>query len=104
MSAATILSRAARDALRRLGEQSYFNGAADPTWIVIERGVQLTGIGSDEAAYRGTHVAASDLATIHHDDGPATGKTFVQAGATYKLGALVNDNGFTKTYAVMKVA
>ena len=104
MPAASIFQQAARDALRALGEESFFNGSTEPTWINIQHGVQMTGVGSDEAMYRGGHVANSDVATIMSDLQPQTGKTFTQSGSTYKLGALVRDNGYTKSYVVLKVA
>ena len=98
-----IFSKMAQGVLDRVGEDAFYDGATTPIKINIEHGVQLAGIGGEEAAYRGDHVANRDVATIHNQHNPRAGKRFTQGGKTYRLEALVEDNGVTRRFVVMEV-
>ena len=97
--------------LTALGEDAFFDGGTEPIKVNIEHGVQLAGIGGEEAAYRGDHVANRDVATILLRYGPVTGKRFTfaptatpqYAGRTFRLEALVEDNGVTRRYVILEI-
>lgn len=91
--------------LAALGRQSYFNGSTEPVNINIEQGVNLAGMGSEQATYRGDYVAQRDVATIPGVLQPKMGDTFVQNGVTYTLEALVKDNGpsVNRRFVIQKV-
>lgn len=95
---------AAEGILDLLGEDAFFAGGTTPIKINIEHGVQLTGLGSDEAAYRGDMIAQRDVASIHQSHNPQAGQTFVQGGSTYRLEHAVEDNGALKRFVILKVA
>lgn len=97
-----LFSDMAEGILDQLGEDAFLAGATDPIKINIEHGVQLAGIGGEEAQYRGDLVANRDIATIMSKHNPAAGQRFVQNGKTYRLEFLVEDNGYTKRFVVME--
>lgn len=92
----------AADILDLLGEDAFFDGGTEPIKINIEHGVQLTGIGGEEASYRGDLVVNRDVATIHHMHNPTVGKRFIQNGLTYRLETLLEDNGATRRYVISR--
>lgn len=97
-----VFSSMAKGILNHLGEDAFFAGATEPTKINIEHGVQLAGIGGEEAQYRGDLVANRDVATILSEINPKAGDTFAQNGKTYRLEFLVEDNGVTKRFVIME--
>jgi hypothetical protein len=98
-----LFSDAAEGILDLIGEDAFLAGALTPIQINVEHGVQLTGIGGDQAQYKGDLVANRDVATIHTRHNPQSGQTFVQGGATYRLEFMVEDNGATKRFVIMLV-
>lgn len=80
-----------------------YDGDPTPIRVNIEHGVQLGGLGGEEAMYRGDLVANRDVATIHARHQPAVGKTFVQHGKTYRLEFPVEDNGATRRFVILEM-
>ena len=76
----------------------------------IEHGVQLGGIGSEQASYRGDLVTNEDVATIELKYLPRQGSILVhnvnavapEAPTTWVLDALIEDNGYSRRYVVRK--
>lgn len=99
-----LFSEMAQGILDQLGEDAFLAGATKTTKINIEHGVQLAGIGGEDAQYRGDLVANRDVATILSSQNPAAGQTFVfeSSGKAYTLEFLVEDNGYTKRFVVME--
>ena len=106
----SLFSDMAEGILAAMGEDAFFAGATETTKINIERGVELGGLGSEQASYRGDLIVRRDVATILVSLNPRTGQTFTMAppgGArrdTYKLEELVEDNGVTRRFAILKVS
>lgn len=98
-----IFRDAAEDILDLVGEDVFFAGATESVKINIEHGVQLTGIDGDTAAYRGDLVANRDAATIETRHNPQPKQTFTLGGVTYRLDFMVEDNGASKRFVIMKV-
>lgn len=98
-----LFQEMAEGILDEIGEDAFYDGATTPIKINIEHGVQLAGIGGEEAQYRGDLVANRDVATIHARHNPRQHKTFVQNGKTYRLEVPVEDNGVTRRFVVMEV-
>lgn len=98
-----LFQQMAEGILTLTGEDAFYDGATVPTRINIEHGVQLSGIGGEEAAYKGDMVVNRDVATVLISQNPRAGKTFVQNGRTYRLEFLVEDNGATRRFVVMEV-
>lgn len=100
-----LFSEMAESILDQLGEDAFFDGAATTIKINIENGVQLAGIGGEDAQYRGDLVANRDVATILSSHNPVAGKRFVfeENGKAYRLEFLVEDNGVTRRFVVMEV-
>ena len=98
-----IFSEMAESILDDLGEDAFFAGAVAPITVNIEHGVQLAGIGGEEAQYRGDLVANRDIATVHVRHDPRAGQRFTLGGAAYRLEHLVEDNGVTRRFVVMAV-
>ena len=98
-----LFSEMAQGILGLLGEDAFLDGATTPIKINIEHGVQLTGMGGEEAAYRGALVAEKDVATILLSDNPQMGQRFTQNGKTYRLEAKVEDNGVTGRFIVLEM-
>ena len=86
--------------LDELGEDAFYDGGFTPIKVNIEHGVQLAGIDSEQAAYRGDLVANRDVATISLRHNPVAGKRFVQNGKTYRLEFLVEDNGVSRRFVI----
>ena len=86
--------------LDELGEDAFYDGGLTPIKVNIEHGVQLAGIDSEQAAYRGDLVANRDVATISLRHNPVAGKRFVQNGKTYRLEFLVEDNGVSRRFVI----
>lgn len=101
-----IFSDMAEGILDQLGEDAFLAGATDTIKINIEHGVQLAGIGGEDAQYRGDLVANRDVATILSKHNPVAGQHFVfeETGKTYRLEFLVEDNGYTKRFVVMETS
>jgi hypothetical protein len=89
--------------LRLIGRPSFFNGGTSPVYINIEHGVQMAGIGSETAQYRGDYVAQRDVATISRSLDPQAGETFTQDGVQYRLESLLRDNGSNRRFIISKV-
>lgn len=98
-----LFSDAAEGILDHIGEDAFLAGALTPIKINVEHGVQLTGIGGDQAQYKGDLVANRDVATIASLHNPLSGQTFVQDGLTYRLEFMVEDNGATQRFVIMPV-
>lgn len=106
-----IFSDMAEGILDQLGEDAFLAGATTPIKINIEHGVQLAGIGSEDAQYRGDLVANRDVATILAKYQPAARQTFTfaptatpgYAGRTFRIEFLAEDNGVTKRFVIMEV-
>ncbi len=98
-----LFQEMAEGILDEIGEDAFYDGATEPIKINIEHGVQLAGIGGEEAQYRGDLVANRDVATIHARHNPQQFKKFVQNGKTYRLDVPVEDNGVTRRFVVMEV-
>ncbi len=98
-----LFSEMAEGILDSIGEDAFYDGATEPIKINIENGVQLAGMGGEDAQYRGDLVANRDVATILSRHNPRAGKQFVQGGKTYRLEFLVEDNGVTRRFVVMAV-
>ena len=98
-----IFDDMAEGILDLIGEDAFLAGATVPIKINIEHDVQLAGIGGEEAAYRGDLVAQRDVATIHARHNPRAGQSFVQGDTTWKLEHLVEDNGSSKRFVILKV-
>lgn len=106
-----LFSQMSQGVLDLLGEDAFFNGATETVKINIEHGVQLTGIGGEDAQYKGDLVANRDVATIHGSVNPRAGHRFTfaptaiarYAGKTYRLEFLVEDNGVSRRYVVTEV-
>lgn len=98
-----LFSEMAESILDQLGEDAFFDGATTTIKINIEHGVQLAGIGGEEAQYRGDLVANRDVATILSAHNPDAGKRFVfkNSGKAYRLEFLVEDTGATRRFVVM---
>ena len=88
-----------------LGEDAFFADTPGvPVKINIEHGVQLTGLGGEEAAYRGDLVANRDVATVLASDSPRAGRVFVLGGKRYRLESKVEDNGVNSRWVILEVA
>lgn len=98
-----LFSGMAQGILDVLGEDAFYDGATTPIKVNIEHGVQLTGMGGEEATYRGDLIANRDVATLFLRDNPQAGKRFVQNGKTYRLEHKVEDNGVTIKFVIMEV-
>ncbi len=98
-----LFSDAAEGILDLIGEDAFLAGALTPIKINVEHGVQLTGIGGDQAQYKGDLVANRDVATIHSRHNPASGQTFTQGGHTYRLEFMVEDVGASQRFVIMQV-
>lgn len=99
----SLFSGMAEGILAITGEDAFYDGAAVPIKINIEHGVQLTGMGGEEATYRGDLVANRDVATLLLRHGAVSGKRFVQGGKTYRLEHKVEDNGVTARFVILEV-
>lgn len=99
-----VFREMAEGILDELGEDAFYDGGATPIKINIENGVQLAGIGGEDAQYRGDLVANRDVATILSRHNPVAGKriVFVDSGKAYRLEFLVEDNGVTRRFVVME--
>ena len=106
----SLFSDMAEGILAAMGEDAFLAGATETTKINIERGVELGGIGSEQAAYRGDLIVRRDLATILARLNPKTGQTFTMSlpggvlGSTYQLEELLEDNGASRRFVVRKVS
>lgn len=105
-----VFGRMTESVLTLLGEDALLRGAV-PCKINIEHGVQVTGIDGERAAGRGDLVVNRDVATIakRHDpvsddeiefaaDGGGT-----HAGQRFYLETMIEDNGFSRRYTIIKV-
>lgn len=104
----SVFGRMAKGILTVLGEDALLRNAV-PCKINIEHGVQLTGMDGESASYRGDLVVARDVATIEKQHDPKSGDRFrfepdsgPHAGTTWRLEGLVEDNGYTRRYVVMR--
>jgi hypothetical protein len=99
----TLFDTMSASLLQALGRPSLYNGGSTPVRINIENGVQMAGIGSETAQYRGDYVAQRDVATISATLAPKAGDTFTQDGVQYRLEALLRDNGSNRRFIIQKV-
>ncbi|WP_315127208.1 hypothetical protein [Comamonas antarctica] len=99
----SVFSDMAEGILDLLGEDAFYAGATTPIKVNIEHGVQLTGLGGEEASYRGDLVANRDVATILLSDQPAAGRAFTQNGKQYRLEHKVEDNGVTARFVITEI-
>ncbi len=93
-----------------LGEDALFNGTT-LTRINVEYDVQFVTADEDEATRRGDLSVSRDVATIKLTLNPRIGDSFrfvdadgVPQGVTYRLDRLVDGNGYSKRFVVLKVA
>ena len=98
-----LFSDAAEGILDLIGEDAFLAGASTPIKINVEHGVQLGGIGGDQAQYKGDLVANRDVATIPSRHNPLSGQTFTQGGHTYRLEFMVEDVGASQRFVIMKL-
>lgn len=98
-----LFSDAAEGILDLIGEDAFLAGASTPIKINVEHDVQLTGIGGDQAQYKGDLVANRDVATIHARHNPLSGQTYVMGGSAYRLEYLVEDNEAVRRFVIMKL-
>lgn len=106
----SVFGRMAQGILSVLGEDALLAGDV-PCKINIEHGVQLTGVDGESAAYRGDLVVQRDVATVLLSANPRAGQQFTfdiegggpHAGQTWRLESMIEDNGFTRRYIVLKV-
>lgn len=89
--------------LGHLGEDAFYDGATTPIKINIEHGVQLSGMGGEDAQYKGDLVVDRDVATIRKVHQPRSGRSFVQNGKRYRLESKIEDNGVTVKFVVMEI-
>ena len=99
----TLFEGMSNTLLRLTGKPSFFNGGTSPVFINIEHGVQMAGIGSETAQYRGDYVAQRDVATVGNSLDPQAGHTFTQDGVQYRLESLLRDNGANRRFIISKV-
>lgn len=99
-----LFSDAAESILDLIGEDAFLAGAADPIKINIEHGVQLAGIGGEEAQYRGDLVTNRDVASISSRHNPQAGQSFVMGAETFRLEFVVEDNAAIKRFVILKTA
>lgn len=91
----TLLKRAVKSALSRMGEGSFLRGDV-PCQVHVEHGVQLAG--EDD-----TMVVQRDVATIDADLAPKVGDTLAHPDGSYKLDVLLEDRGAYKRFVLLKV-
>ena len=98
-----IFQKMAQGVLASLGEDAFFNGSSTPTKVNIEHGVELAGVGGEQAANRGDLVTNRDVLTLSSSLSPKAGDTvtFVATGKSYRLEHLVEDNGVTQRFAAL---
>lgn len=99
-----IFEDMAEGILDLLGEDAFLAGADVPIKINIEHGIQLAGIGGEEAAYRGDLVVQKSVATILAKHNPRAGQTFVQGSKVWQLEHLLKDNGPAKRFIIRQVS
>ena len=107
-----LFSQMSQGVLDQLGEDAFFDGATETIKINIEHGVQLAGIGGEDAQYKGDLVVNRDVATVHNSASPKAGMRFTfastagarYAGKTFRLDASVEDNGVSRRFVVLEVA
>lgn len=102
--------RLTQGVLAVLGEDALFNGVTR-TRINIEYDVQFVTADEDEANRRGDLSVARDVATIAIGLNPRVGNSFrfvdtegVPTGPTYTLDRLVDGNGYSKRFVVLRGA
>jgi hypothetical protein len=102
--------RLTQGVLAVLGEDALFNGSTR-TRINVEFDVQFITADEDEATRRGDLSVPRDVATISVALAPRIGHTFrfvdadgVPMGVTYRLDRLVDGNGYSKRFVVLKVS
>ena len=98
-----LFSEMAEGILDELGEDAFYDVGYTPIKANIEHGVQLAGIDSEQAAYRGDLVANRDAVTISLRHNPVAGRCFVLGSKTYRLEFLVEDNGVTRRFVITEV-
>lgn len=97
----SAFSRLTSRVLAHLGQASLLRGeiVTPPRIIHVKHGVQLTGYGSESAAYRGDLVVEKSIATIPKEYAPRVGDRLQTAdGGDYDLDVLHQDNGFTMKF------
>lgn len=106
----SAFERMTQSVLTVLGEDALFNGVMRCR-INIEYDVQFAGIEGEQAQYRGDISLPRDVATVPASVTPTVGKTFrfvdtdgTPTGPTYRLDKLVDANGYTKRFIVLKSA
>ena len=105
----SVFGRMAKGVLSLLGENALLRTSV-PCKINIEHGVQLTGMDGEAASYRGDLTVERDVATLLKEHDPKKGDRFTfdadsgpHAGTTWRLEQMIEDNGYTRRYVVMKV-
>ena len=98
-----LFSEMAEGILDELGEDAFYDVGYTPIKVNVEQGVQLAGIDSEQAAYRGDLVANRDVVTISLRHNPVAGRCFVLGSKTYRLEFLVEDNGVTRRFVITEV-
>lgn len=108
---ASVFGRMTESVLSLLGEDAFLRDATIPCKINVEHGVQVTGIDGDRAAARGDLVVERDVATIAKRHDPKGGDTFTfdpagdgpHAGQRFRLETMIEDNGFSRRYTIIKM-
>lgn len=106
----SVFGRMAQGVLSVLGENALLRGTV-PCKINIEHGVQLSGMDSENASYRGDLVVARSVASVLKSMEPRGGDSFTfadnsgpHAGQTWRLETMIEDNGYIRRYTVLKVS
>lgn len=106
----SVFGRMAQGILSVLGEDALLREAV-PCKINIEHGVQLTGMDGESAVYRGDLVVERDVVTILKTANPKSGDRFKfnpnsgpHADQTWQLESMIEDNGYTRRFVVLRVS
>ncbi len=105
----SVFGRMTESVLTLLGEDALLRGSV-PCKVNIEHGVQITGIDGERAAGRGDLVVNRDVATIAKRHDPKSDDEIVflpgagpHAGKRFYLQTMIEDNGFSRRYTIIKV-
>lgn len=88
--------RMTKGVLAVLGQDSFLRGETIPYKVNVEHGVDVTGFNDDAIVKRA-------IATIPVAADPRTGDTLVHPDGTYRLDVLHEDNGYSRSYILMKL-
>lgn len=89
-------ARMSKGVLAVLGEDSFLRGEPTPYKINVEHGVDVVGLNDDIVVNR-------DVATIPSEANPKVGDTLVHPDGNYRLDVLHEDNGYTRSFILLKL-